>query len=87
MASDPTGTAQAKYHIGFKTETIKLFEPRNVSTCLEYLLPPLESLPPTFSLLDVGCGQVDLLRDNMQRFIDAWRLLICTEIICRLEPW
>ncbi|KAK7414834.1 hypothetical protein QQX98_006349 [Neonectria punicea] len=60
--------AQAKYHIGFKPETIKLFELRNVSTCLQYLLPTLESLPPTFSLLDVGCGPGSITFDLARHF-------------------
>jgi hypothetical protein len=32
--------------------------------------------------------QVEVLRENMRRFIDAddaWRLLICAEIICKLD--
>ncbi|KAK1981818.1 S-adenosyl-L-methionine-dependent methyltransferase [Colletotrichum cereale] len=61
----------SKYHIGFKKETIKLFELRNVSTCLQYLLPTLRSLPPTFTLLDVGCGPGSITMDLARHFPQA----------------
>lgn len=64
-------TSSTPYHIGFKSETIKLFEQRNVSTCLQYLLPTLQSLPPTFSLLDVGCGPGSITLDLARRFPQA----------------
>lgn len=64
-------TPQSSYHIGFKSETIKLFELRNVSTCLQYLLPTLKSLPPTFSLLDVGCGPGSITLDLARHFPQA----------------
>ncbi|TDZ22654.1 putative methyltransferase [Colletotrichum orbiculare MAFF 240422] len=68
MASDNT---ESKYHIGFKQGTIKLFELRNVSTCLQYLLPTLRSLPPTFTLLDVGCGPGSITLDLARHFPQA----------------
>ncbi|TDZ61175.1 putative methyltransferase [Colletotrichum trifolii] len=68
MASDKT---ESKYHIGFKQGTIKLFELRNVSTCLQYLLPTLRSLPPTFTLLDVGCGPGSITLDLARHFPQA----------------
>lgn len=58
-SSDQSST----YHIGFKQGTIKRFELRNVSTCLQYLFPTLKSFPPTFSLLDVGCGPDSITLD------------------------
>jgi len=60
-----------QYHIGFKQETIKLFELRNVSTCLQYLLPTLQALPPTFTLLDVGCGPGSITMDLARLFPQA----------------
>ncbi|KAH0439150.1 ferric reductase transmembrane component 4 [Colletotrichum camelliae] len=66
-SSDQSST----YHIGFKQGTIKLFELRNVSTCLQYLLPTLNSLPPTFSLLDVGCGPGSITLDLARHFPQA----------------
>ncbi|SPO04647.1 uncharacterized protein DNG_07332 [Cephalotrichum gorgonifer] len=68
MASNPP---EVKYHIGFKKETIKLFELRNVSTSLQYLLPTLKKLPPTFSLLDVGCGPGSITLDLARHFPQA----------------
>ncbi|MBE3041427.1 class I SAM-dependent methyltransferase, partial [Candidatus Bathyarchaeota archaeon] len=68
MTSNPP---PSKYHIGFKDETIKLFELRNVSTCLQYLLPTLRALPPTFSLLDVGCGPGSITLDLARHFPQA----------------
>jgi SAM-dependent methyltransferase len=73
-ASSETQTpseSESKYHIGFKSGTIKLFELRNVSTCLQYLLPTLKSLPPTFSLLDVGCGPGSITLDLARHFPEA----------------
>ncbi|WQF86413.1 Putative Methyltransferase domain-containing protein [Colletotrichum destructivum] len=64
-------TTQSKYHIGFKQGTINLFELRNVSTCLQYLMPTLRSLPPTFSLLDVGCGPGSITLDLARHFPQA----------------
>ncbi|PGH27484.1 hypothetical protein AJ80_00724 [Polytolypa hystricis UAMH7299] len=66
-----SSASQSKYHIGFKKETIKLFELRDVSTCLQYLLPTLKSLPPTFSLLDVGCGPGSITLDLARHFPHA----------------
>jgi len=63
-----SGSPQQNYHIGHKEETLKAFELRNVSTCLGYLLPILESLPPNFSLLDVGCGPGSIPFDLARRF-------------------
>jgi SAM-dependent methyltransferase len=60
--------AQATFHIGYNETTVKNFELRNVSTCLQYLLPTLQSLPPTFSLLDIGCGPGSITFDLARRF-------------------
>jgi len=69
MASTEQGnTTQQNYHIGYKEDTLKAFELRNVSTCLGYLISTLESLPPTFSLLDVGCGPGSITFDLARRF-------------------
>ncbi|KAK3346084.1 S-adenosyl-L-methionine-dependent methyltransferase [Lasiosphaeria hispida] len=62
---------QQNYHIGHKEETLKAFELRNVSACLGYLLPTLEALPPTFSLLDIGCGPGSITFDLARRFPQA----------------
>lgn len=59
---------QQAYHIGYKEDTLKAFELRNVTTCLGYLMPTLEALPPTFSLLDVGCGPGSITFDLARRF-------------------
>jgi SAM-dependent methyltransferase len=59
------------YHIGYKEDTLKAFELRNVAACLGYLIPTLESLPPTFSLLDVGCGPGSITFDLARRFPQA----------------
>lgn len=67
MASAGQGHKQ-EYHIGYKEDTLKAFELRNVATCLGYLLPTLEALPPTFSLLDVGCGPGSITFDLARRF-------------------
>ncbi|CAO2658289.1 Nn.00g060120.m01.CDS01 [Neocucurbitaria sp. VM-36] len=64
----PPITAQAKFHIGYNKTTVKNFELRNVSTCLQYLLPTLHTLPPNFSLLDVGCGPGSITFDLARRF-------------------
>lgn len=71
MASSDQGKPKQEYHIGYKEDTLKAFELRNVSTCLGYLLPTLESLPPTFSLLDVGCGPGSITFDLARRFPQA----------------
>lgn len=63
--------SQQAYHIGFKETTLKLFELRDAASCLGYLLPILESLPPTFSLLDVGCGAGSITLDLGRRFPQA----------------
>ncbi|KAH7312604.1 S-adenosyl-L-methionine-dependent methyltransferase [Stachybotrys elegans] len=70
MAST-TSKEEIKYHIGFKKETIKLFELRNVTTCLQYLLPTLKALPPNFTLLDVGCGPGSITMDLARHFPQA----------------
>lgn len=62
---------QQNYHIGYKEDTLKAFELRNAATCLGYLLPTLESLPPTFALLDVGCGPGSITFDLARRFPKA----------------
>ncbi|RYP71912.1 hypothetical protein DL771_004515 [Monosporascus sp. 5C6A] len=62
---------QTDYHIGYDEDTLKLFELRNVETCLGYLLPTLESLPPNFSLLDIGCGPGSITFDLARRFPKA----------------
>ncbi|KAH7386043.1 S-adenosyl-L-methionine-dependent methyltransferase [Pyrenochaeta sp. MPI-SDFR-AT-0127] len=64
-------TAPAKFHIGYNNTTVKNFELRNVSTCLQYLLPTLQTLPPTFSLLDIGCGPGSITFDLARRFPQA----------------
>ncbi|KAK4466301.1 S-adenosyl-L-methionine-dependent methyltransferase [Cladorrhinum samala] len=69
MASN--GHEQQNYHIGYKEDTLKAFELRNATTCLGYLLPTLESLPPTFTLLDVGCGPGSITFDLARRFPKA----------------
>lgn len=61
-------TASATFHIGYNSTTVKNFELRNVSTCLQYLLPTLQALPPTFSLLDVGCGPGSITFDLARHF-------------------
>ncbi|KAF5845453.1 hypothetical protein GGP41_003125 [Bipolaris sorokiniana] len=66
-----TDSSPAKFHIGYNNTIIKNFELRNVSTCLGYLLPTLESLPPNFSLLDVGCGPGSITFDLARRFPQA----------------
>jgi ubiquinone/menaquinone biosynthesis C-methylase UbiE len=66
-----TGQPKQDYHIGYKEDTLKAFELRNAATCLGYLLPTLESLPPTFSLLDVGCGPGSITLDLARRFPQA----------------
>lgn len=69
MTSNDQATAgEQKYHIGYKEETLKAFELRNAGTCLGYLLPTLESLPPTFRLLDIGCGPGSITFDLARRF-------------------
>lgn len=62
---------QQSYHIGYKEDTLKAFELRNATTCLGYLLPTLEKLPPTFTLLDVGCGPGSITFDLARRFPQA----------------
>ncbi|GAB1319781.1 S-adenosyl-L-methionine-dependent methyltransferase [Madurella fahalii] len=62
---------QQEYHIGYKEDTLKAFELRNVTTCLGYLVPTLEALPPTFSLLDVGCGPGSITFDLARRYPQA----------------
>jgi ubiquinone/menaquinone biosynthesis C-methylase UbiE len=64
-------TAPAKFHIGYNETTVKNFELRNVSTCLQYLLPTLRTLPPTFSLLDIGCGPGSITFDLARHFPKA----------------
>ncbi|KAF9880524.1 methyltransferase- family protein [Colletotrichum karsti] len=71
ITSAMSSNNESSYHIGFKKGTIKLFELRNVSTCLQYLLPTLKSQPPTFSLLDVGCGPGSITLDLARRFPQA----------------
>jgi SAM-dependent methyltransferase len=72
MASNTQASGQRQnYHIGYKEDTLKAFELRNVTTCLGYLVPTLESLPPTFSLLDVGCGPGSITFDLARRFPHA----------------
>ncbi|KAL1844006.1 hypothetical protein VTJ49DRAFT_6410 [Mycothermus thermophilus] len=66
-----TQSKQNSYHIGYKEDTLKAFELRNASTCLGYLLPTLSSLPPTFTLLDVGCGPGSITLDLARRFPQA----------------
>ncbi|KAF1828646.1 S-adenosyl-L-methionine-dependent methyltransferase [Decorospora gaudefroyi] len=68
MASN---TAPTKFHIGYNDATVRNFELRNASTCLQYLLPTLHTLPPTFSLLDVGCGPGSITFDLAWRFPQA----------------
>ncbi|KAJ4347642.1 hypothetical protein N0V95_005240 [Ascochyta clinopodiicola] len=63
--------ATTKFHIGYNDTTVKNFELRNVSTCLQYLLPTLHTLPPDFSLLDVGCGPGSITFDLARRFPQA----------------
>lgn len=87
MASNekPVGQDEKKYHIGYKEDTLKAFELRNVTTCLGYLVPTLESLPPTFSLIDIGCGPGSITFDLARRFPQA-RILgidLGTEVIER----
>ncbi|KAF9692518.1 hypothetical protein EKO04_009696 [Ascochyta lentis] len=67
----PSNAATAKFHIGYNDTTVKNFELRNVSTCLQYLLPTLHTLPPNFSLLDVGCGPGSITFDLARRFPQA----------------
>jgi len=62
---------QENYHLGHKEETLKALELRNVGTCLGYLLPTLSALPPTFSLLDIGCGPGSITFDLARRFPQA----------------
>jgi SAM-dependent methyltransferase len=62
---------QQAYHIGYKEDTLKAFELRNVTTCLGYLIPTLESLPQNFSLLDVGCGPGSITFDLARRYPHA----------------
>ncbi|KAK4165479.1 S-adenosyl-L-methionine-dependent methyltransferase [Cladorrhinum sp. PSN259] len=62
---------QQNYHIGYKEDTLKAFELRNAATCLGYLLPTLEKLPPAFTLLDVGCGPGSITFDLARRFPQA----------------
>ncbi|KAK3985439.1 S-adenosyl-L-methionine-dependent methyltransferase [Cladorrhinum sp. PSN332] len=69
MAS--TNGKEQNYHIGYKEDTLKAFELRNATTCLAYLLPTLESLSPTFTLLDVGCGPGSITFDLARRFPHA----------------
>ncbi|KAK3290961.1 S-adenosyl-L-methionine-dependent methyltransferase [Chaetomium fimeti] len=71
MASDNQTDGKQNYHIGYKEDTLKAFELRNVTTCLSYLVPTLESLPPTFTLLDVGCGPGSITFDLARRFPQA----------------
>lgn len=61
----------ADFHIQYNDTTVKNFELRNVATCLQYLLPTLESLPPNFSLLDIGCGPGSITFDLARRFPEA----------------
>lgn len=63
--------APTKFHIGYNDTIVKNFELRNVSTCLQYLLPTLHTLPPTFSFLDVGCGPGSIIFDLERRFPQA----------------
>lgn len=63
--------AATKFHITYNDTTVKNFELRNVSTCLQYLLPTLHTLPPSFSLLDVGCGPGSITFDLARRFPQA----------------
>lgn len=63
-----SSSQQPNYHIGHKEETLRAFELRNASTCLGYLLPTLEALPPNFSLLDIGCGPGSITFDLARRF-------------------
>jgi ubiquinone/menaquinone biosynthesis C-methylase UbiE len=71
MASKSENEPQQNYHIGYKEDTLKAFELRNVTTCLGYLVETLESLPPDFSLLDVGCGPGSITFDLARRFPQA----------------
>tara|TARA_R110002003_G_scaffold45_10_gene3527 strand:- start:1747 stop:2595 length:849 start_codon:yes stop_codon:yes gene_type:complete len=64
-------TPLARFHVAYNDITVKNFELRNVSTCLQYLLPTLQSLPSTFSLLDIGCGPGSITFDLARRFPQA----------------
>ncbi|KAJ8112841.1 hypothetical protein OPT61_g4886 [Boeremia exigua] len=66
-----TDLSSAKFHVEYNDTTVKNFDLRNVSNCLQYLLPTLRSLPPTFSLLDVGCGPGSITFDLARRFPQA----------------
>ncbi|KAK5659572.1 hypothetical protein OQA88_774 [Cercophora sp. LCS_1] len=66
-----TNGQNQNYHIGYKEDTLKSFELRNVTTCLGYLVPTLEALPPNFTLLDVGCGPGSITFDLARRFPQA----------------
>lgn len=56
----PLNPVQTEYHIGQDEDTLRLFELRKSTACCGYLLPTLHKLPPTFKLLDVGCGPASI---------------------------
>ncbi|KAH8588419.1 S-adenosyl-L-methionine-dependent methyltransferase [Bisporella sp. PMI_857] len=61
-------TTESGYHIGQDEKTLRLLSQRTARTCLGYLLPTLHSLPPTFKLLDVGCGPASITFDLAKIF-------------------
>lgn len=63
--------SSTSFHIGYNKTTVKNFELRKVSKFLQYLLPALETLPPKFSLIDIGCGPGSITFDLARRFQQA----------------
>ncbi len=56
---------------GYNKASLDRYSLRTVATCCAYLLPHLQSLPPNFTFLDIGCGPGSITTDFASRFPQA----------------
>ncbi|KOS22036.1 putative methyltransferase [Escovopsis weberi] len=57
-----------KYFAAGNKAVSSRFARRNVENSVSYILPVLNSLPPPFTFLDVGCGPASITIDIAQRY-------------------
>jgi SAM-dependent methyltransferase len=62
---------KSTFATGYNKSSLDRYAYRTVETCCTYLLPYLESLPPNFSFLDIGCGPGSITTDFASRFPQA----------------
>jgi len=83
MSSTQQQPQKSIFRTGYNKASLDRYAYCTAATCCAYLLPHLESLPSSFTFLDIGCGPGSITTDLASRFphaqftgIDPGKLLL-----------